>query len=133
MRAEELLDALLHLDQLGPAVRAAAIYPGSGEPVFRPRAGTDRRAAADGEYWEEAVINPTLLDLCRRCGAARHEGFDYLMVRYADGWLLMLPFGRGHVSVAFEATGDPIAAVGAVRALCERHGLAHVESSWDRA
>ncbi len=52
MRAEELLDAIL---ELGPTVKAAAVYPGSGEPVFRLRTGADQRSAVGGEYWEEAV------------------------------------------------------------------------------
>ncbi len=128
MRAEELLESIL---ATSPMVRAASIYPGSGEPVYRPRGGADPRRAG-GEYWEEAVVNPTLIDLLRRTGAARHEGLDYLLVRYRDGWLLLLPFEHGHAAIAFEPTADPIPTVPTLRQLCEHHGFGFAVVSWDR-
>ncbi len=129
MRAEELLDAIL---ELGPTVKAAAVYPGSGEPVFRLRTGADQRSAVGGEYWEEAVVNPTLLDLVRRCGAARHEGLEHLIIRYADCWLLLIPFDKGHASITFQPSADPIPVIASIRSLGERHGLGFSVASWDR-
>jgi hypothetical protein len=119
MRAEELLDALL---ELNPAIRYAAIHPGSGQPVFRQRIGAIDPVSADSDYWEEVLVNPTLLDLARRRGDVDSGGLEYVLVRYGHVMQLVLPLSRGHVSLCFEPIVDPVPLVPALRALCESHG-----------
>ena len=106
MRAEELLDALL---ELTPLIRYAAIHPGSGQPVFRQRMGISAPPSADSDYWEEVLVNPTLLDLARRRGDVDCGGVQYLLIRYGQFAQLVLPLERGHVSVCFEPTADAVA------------------------
>ena len=118
MRAEELLDALL---ELTPAVRYAAIHPGSGEPVFRQRIGAPDASRSESDYWEELLVNPTLLDLARRRGEVDRGGLQYLVIRYDSFVQLVLPFARGHVSVCFSPEADLGVVVPAVRQLIEQH------------
>jgi hypothetical protein len=119
MRAEELLDALL---ELTPSIRYAAIHPGSGQPVFRQRLGLADPSSADSDYWEEVLVNPTLLDLARRRGDVDCGGLEYVMVRYGHFTQLVLPLAHGHVSVCFEPIADPVPLLPALRNLCEAHG-----------
>jgi hypothetical protein len=119
MRAEELLDALL---ELTPAIRYAAIHPGSGQPVFRQRLGVTDPSSADSDYWEEILVNPTLLDMARRRGDVDCGGLEYVMVRYGHFTQLVLPLARGHVSVCFEPIADPVPLLPAIRHMCEVHG-----------
>ena len=119
MRAEELLDALL---ELTPAIRYAAIHPGVGQPIFRQRLGINDPSSADSDYWEEVLVNPTLLDLARRRGDVDCGGLEYVIVRYGHFAQLVLPLERGHVSVCFEPVADPVPLVPALRQACEAHG-----------
>jgi hypothetical protein len=119
MRAEELLDALL---ELTPSIRYAAIHPGSGQPVFRQRMGISVPSSADSDYWEEVLVNPTLIELARRRGDVDCGGLQYVLVRYGQFSQLVLPLERGHVSVCFETNADPVALLPVVRRLCDEHG-----------
>jgi len=119
MRAEELLDALL---EMNPAIRYAAIHPGSGEPVFRERRSGRAPTSPDGDRWEELVVNPTLIELTSRSGNVEAGGLEYVVIRYGLFFQLVIPLDRGHISLCFEPTTDPIPSVPAVRNLAEQHG-----------
>jgi hypothetical protein len=121
MRAEGLIDALL---ELNPAVRAVALFPGSGEPVLRDRSGVATASDAENDRNEALLVNPTLIELARRRGQLDAGGLDYLVVRYGHFSQLILPLGHGHLSVSFDASADPAAHVPFIRAILDKHGLA---------
>lgn len=117
MRAEELLDSLLELSQ---AVLYVAIHPGKGEPVLRQRQGAS--LLPEREYWDEQLVNPTLLDLLRRRGELDGGGVEYVVIKFANFTQLVLPLVTGHLSLCVEPALDPIPMLGTIRALAEVHG-----------
>ena len=105
---------------LTPKIRYVAV--GSGQDV-EMREREDLRAASnsDSDQFEELLVNPTLLTLARQRGEIDCGGLRFLVVGYGNFHQLVLPFGPGHVSIAFELEADPLAWVQEVAAVCEAH------------
>jgi len=120
MNGEPLLDAIL---ELSPIVRYAALHLGGGEPLLRERVGTPA-TSAEGERWDELVVNPTLIELASRRGDVDLDGLDFLLVRYGRAFSLVLPVDGGHLSVLLEPGPDPLPLVAAIRGVAARHGVA---------
>lgn len=120
MKGESLLDAIL---ELSPIIRYAALHLGGGEPLLRERPGTSP-LAAEGERWDELVVNPALIELASRRGDVDYGGLDYLVVRYRRCTNLVLPLDGGHLSVLLEPDADPLPLVPPIRAIAGRHGAA---------
>lgn len=93
---------------LSPAVRYVAVYR-DGILVSGERAGIAAASAADTDRYEELLVNPTLLTLARQRGEIDCGGLRYLVVRYGHFFQLVRPVPGGHLSVAVESDGDPLA------------------------
>lgn len=93
---------------LSPAVRYVAIYR-DGVLVSRERPGVAAASAAETDRYEELLVNPTLLTLARQRGEIDCGGLRYLVVRYGHFFQLVRPVPGGHLSVAVEPDGDPLA------------------------
>jgi hypothetical protein len=100
MRAEELIDAVL---EVSSAICYVAIHPGVGEPVFRGRFGT-RSSVHD-----ERLLNPALLDLARRSGNGGDGALDYVLLRFHDGYTLLLSHERDYIAIGLTPESDPVA------------------------
>ena len=120
MQGESLLDAIL---ELSPIVRYAALHLGGGEPLLRERTGTPREAA-EGERWDELIVNPVLLELASRRGDVDCGGLEYLVVRYRQFFNLVVPVDGGHLSVLLDPDADPFPLVAAIRRVAAGHGVA---------
>lgn len=115
----DLLDTLLALSS---AVRYVAILRGD-EVEMRQREGLRDASSAESDRYEELLVNPTLLTLAGARGRIDCGGLDYLVVRYGHFFQLVHPIRGGHVSVAVETNGDPVALVPRLRAALEAAGL----------
>lgn len=120
MKGESLLDEIL---ELSPIIRYAALHLGGGEPLLRERVGTPA-GAAEGERWDELVVNPALIELASRRGAVDLDGLDYLVVHYRRATNLVLPVDGGHLSMLLEPAADPLPLVASLKAVASRHGVA---------
>lgn len=92
---------------LSPAVRYVAILTDT-VLLTRQRATLENASAGESDYYEERLVNPTLLDLARRRGEEGCGGFDFLVVGYASFHQLLLPRPRGHASMAIELAANPL-------------------------
>jgi hypothetical protein len=101
---EELRDRIF---ALGPQVR----YVAFGDRQRVSTAQRDRLAGASDEtsdFFEELLVNPTLLTLVRQRGELDCGGLSYLIVGYGNFHQVVVPApGRGHVSVCVELDANP--------------------------
>lgn len=85
-----------------------------GELVTRAAAGRPNASGAESDWYEEVLVNPTILGLAARRGAIGCGGLDYVLVRYGHFFQLLVPAAGGHVSVCVEPDAGPIQLVPAV-------------------
>lgn len=106
----ELIDRIF---ALSPDVRYVAVYRG-GEPLLRERAGIADPSAAESDRYEELIVNPTLLKLVTQRGNIDCGGVEYVIIRYGRFFQIVRPLADGHLSVAVEPQGDPVAVAAAI-------------------
>ncbi len=99
---------------LSPAVRYVALVVGD-ELVVNRRRGRANPSSGESDYFEERLVNPTLLDLARRRGAEGCGGFDFIIVAYGAFHQLVVPLAGGHVSVALEREANPLELLAGIR------------------
>jgi len=99
---------------LTPDVRYVALRR-RDELWLRQRPGLVDASAADSDRYEELLVNPTLLTLASARGDIDCGGLEYVVLRYGHFFQIVHPIAGGHVSVAVERSGDPVALVPRLR------------------
>jgi len=93
------------------------------ELLLRERTGLVGASAAESDRYEELLVNPTLVTLVGQRGRIDCGGLEYIVIRYGDFFQIVRPLPGGHLSVAVEPGGDPLAVAAAVvRVLAEPPG-----------
>ena len=105
---EDLIDALF---ALFPDIRYVAR---DGELTTRERADLSGASAPESDRHEEPLVNPTLLTLVGQRGRIDCGGLDFVVIRYGNFYQLVRPIPGGHLSVAVEPHGDPLAVAAGV-------------------
>jgi hypothetical protein len=101
---------------LGPHVRYVAF--GSGQEVdMRERADIRDASSSKSDFFEELLVNPTLLALARQRGELDCGGLRYLIVAYGSFNVVVMPLNGGHVTVGVALDADPVATAEQVAAL----------------
>src|ERR1700755_2426651 len=101
---------------LGPHVRYVAF--GSGQDVdTRGRADIRDGSSSESDFFEELLVNPTLLALARQRGELDCGGLRYLIVAYGSFNVIAMPLNGGHVTVGLALDADPVATAAQVAAL----------------
>ena len=101
---------------LGPHVRYVAF--GSGQEVdMRERADIRDASSSKSDFFEELLVNPTLLALARQRGELDCGGLRYLIVAYGSFNVVVMPLNGGHVTVGVALDADPVATAAQVAAL----------------
>ena len=102
--SESLHDAIFALD---PHVRYVAFA--SGQTVdARQRGGLSDASSAESDFYEELLVNPTLLTLARQRGELDCGGLRHVIVGYGNfNQVMMFTPDDGHVSVCVGLEGDP--------------------------
>lgn len=95
------------------SVRCVAVAVG-GELVTRAAVERTNASGAESDWYEETLVNPTMLGLAARRGAIGCGGLDYVIVRYGNFFQVLVPLPGGHVSVCFEPNASPMLLVPAV-------------------
>lgn len=112
----DLIDAAF---ALSPDIRYVAVAR-DGELAMRERAGLSGASAPESDRYEELLVNPTLLTLVGQRGRIDCGGLDYVVIRYGNFYQVVRPIPGGHLSVAVEPHGDPLAIATAVERLLPR-------------
>ena len=94
--------------ELGPQVRYVAF--GSGQDVeLQQREGLANASDAGSDFFEELLVNPTLLTLARQRGELDCGGLRCIIIGYGNFDEVVVPMANGHVSVGIELGADPVA------------------------
>jgi len=104
---------------LSPEIRYVALERG-GMATLRERPGLVGASAAESDRYEELLVNPTVLTLIERRGRIDCGGLAYVLIRYGNFFQILHAIPGGHLSVAVEPDGDPLAVVAALRPIVAR-------------
>jgi hypothetical protein len=99
------IDSLLSLDS---NIRYVALYR-NGDLHTRVRNNLTNASDASSDRFEELIVNPAILTLATQRGNIDCGGCRYVIVRYGNFFQLIIPISGGHVSIAVEPNGDPVA------------------------
>lgn len=88
-----------------PAVRYVAVYR-NGKLETRQRTSVENASASESDFYEEVLVNPTLLLLAKQRGQIDCGGLEYLVVRYGQFFQFIQAIDEGHVSACLEPTSN---------------------------
>jgi len=111
MTPGEIAATLLALSE---DVRYVAVRDGD-EVSMRQRDALRHASSDESDLYEELLVNPTLLKLAGERGRIDCGGLDHLLIRYGGFFQLVFPTESGHISIAIEPKGDPMALAARVR------------------
>lgn len=119
MIAERLFESLFAVSS---DVRYVALRTGD-HLAFRQRDGITDSSSSESDRYEELLVNPTLLTLVSERGKIDCGGLEFVIVRYGRFFQLVHPVKEGHVSIAIEASADPLDLASSIRDILNREGL----------
>ncbi len=95
----------------------------AGYVVSEQRDGVAHASAARSDFYEEVLVNPTLLTLLRQRGDLDCGGFRHVVVAYGNFFQLVRPLADGHLSVCVEPSADPLAVQEIIDRVLQKRGL----------
>jgi hypothetical protein len=103
---------------IGPHIRYVAF--GDGQRIeSSQRDGIADPSDTNSDFFEELLVNPTLLLLARQRGDLDCGGLRHVIVAYGNFDQVVVPTPSGHVSVCVERDGDAQAVARQVAELLE--------------
>jgi hypothetical protein len=104
---------------IGPHIRYVAF--GDGQHVeTAQREGIADASDASSDFFEELLVNPTMLMLARQRGDLDCGGLRHLIVAYGNFNQVVIPTLSGHISVCVERDADADAVARQVAQLVEQ-------------
>jgi hypothetical protein len=117
------MDAMQLIDEvflISPSIRYVAVRRGD-QVERRQRPELPAASSSTSDWYEETLVNPTLLTLARQRGNIDCGGLRCLVVGYGNFSQLVVPLDEhGHVSVAFELDADPLHHLDAIKQVAAR-------------
>ncbi len=92
---------------LAPTIRYIAIYD-EGLLTSEQRAGIDQTSSTESDFYEEHLVNPTLLLLLEQRGNIDCGGLGFVIVAYGNFFQLVRRFRTGHLSICIGASENPL-------------------------
>jgi len=119
------VDAALREAIFGLGQHIRYVASGSGQDVdLAQREGLADASDAGSDFFEELIVNPTLLTLTRQRGELDCGGLRFVIVGYGSFHEIVLPAADGHLSVGVALDADPVAVAEQVAALVTDRGRA---------
>ena len=97
------------------------------EVLLRLLPGVVTTTTVESNFYEELLVNPTLLTLAGQRVGLDCGGLDHVAVGYGDFTQLLVRMRDGHVSLGISRHSDARAVAGKVHEVLARHGRAHVD------
>jgi hypothetical protein len=105
---------------LGDHVRYVAF--GVGQDIHTAQRGTPEGASDEGsDFYEELLVNPTLLTIARQRGDLDCGGLSHVIVGYGNFTQVVVPAAEGHLSVCIEREADAEQTARDIRRLLDAH------------
>ena len=108
---------------LGPHIRYVAFASGQAVELSQ-RAGLQGASEAGSDFFEELLVNPTLLTLARQRGELDCGGLRWIIIGYGNFDEVVVPTANGHVSVGIELGADAVAVAHQIGVLVADRGRA---------
>ena len=109
-----LFDQVFNLGRVGYV--AAEL---DGEVYMQAHPKLETATTPESNFFEETLVNPSVLNLLRRRGEIDCGGVRYFAVGYGDFVQLILPYGSGHLSIGVDSNRDVPALAGQISNLIE--------------
>jgi len=77
-----------------------------GEVYMQAHPKLETKTTPESNFFEETLVNPSVLNLLQRRGDIDCGGVRYFAVGYGDFVQLILPYGVGHLSIGVESNRD---------------------------
>jgi hypothetical protein len=117
--AERLIAAIFDLGGIG----YVALNSGQ-EVIMRTAPGLVSETSAESNFYEELLVNPTLLALAAQRAGLDCGGLNYVAVGYGDFVQLVVPMKNGHLSIGISRKAHAGDLAARVRAVLEQNGMA---------
>jgi hypothetical protein len=104
---------------LGPHIRYVA-YGSEQNVELSQREGVLDASGATSDFFEELLVNPTLLTIARQRGNLDCGGLRHVIVGYGNFNQVILETRQGHLSVCVELDRDPVQVAAQVADMLER-------------
>jgi hypothetical protein len=120
-KATKLLSAIFELGDIG----YVALCCGQ-EVLLRPAPGLVSTTTDETNFYEELLVNPTLLKLASQRANLDCEGLRYIAIGYGRFVQLIMLMKDGHVSMGISRKANTGELAARVQALLQAHGRAWV-------
>lgn len=118
-QAQRLVSAIFELDAIG----YVALSSGQ-EVVMRPAPGLVSTTTEESNFYEELLVNPTLLKLASQRGNLDCEGLRYIAIGYDKFVQLIMLMKDGHVSIGISRKANVGKLAARVQTILQERGLA---------
>ena len=110
------------LFEISGHIRYIAVYD-QNDLFMKQRSDINNVSASESDKYEELLVNPTLIKLASQRGNIDCGGFEYLIIRYGNFFVLLFPIRNGHVNLGVEPDQNPVLIIEPVRALLKKYNL----------
>lgn len=117
--ADRLISAIFGLGGIG----YVALCCGQ-EVLLRPAPGLVSTTTEESNFYEELLVNPTLLKLASQRANLDCEGLRYIAIGYDKFVQLIIQINDGHVSIGVSRKTNTGELAARVQTLLQEHGLA---------
>jgi hypothetical protein len=118
-KAQKLITEIFKLGGIG----YVALCCGQ-EVLLREAPGMVSRTTAETNFYEEFLVNPTLLKLTSQRGELDCGGLNYIAVGYGDFVQLIMLIKDGHISMGISRKAHAGELAARVKSVLQEHGLA---------
>lgn len=118
-QAERLVSAIFGLGRVG----YVALSSGQ-EVLLRTAPGMLTTTTEESNFYEELLVNPTLLKLASQRAHLDCGGLRYIAIGYGEFIQLIMRMKSGHVSLGLSRRADPEEIAARLQAILEQHGVA---------
>lgn len=108
--------------ELSERIRYVAIYDGD-ELSMKQRNNISNVSSNESDKYEELLVNPVLIKLASQRGNIDCGGLDYLIIRYGNFFVLLMPCGNGHVNLGIEPEASPSLFIEPLKTLLRKYNL----------
>ena len=108
--------------EISERIRYIAVYDDDGL-VMKQRSGITNVSSNESDKYEELLVNPALIKLASQRGNIDCGGLEYLIIRYGNFFVFLIPCKRGHVNFGIEPGTNPILFLAPVYALLRKYNM----------
>jgi len=116
---EKLINEALAISE---HIRYIAVYDNDGLSM-KQRSDINNVSSNESDKYEELLVNPVLIKLASQRGNIDCGGLEYLIIRYGNFFVLLIPCKSGHVNIGVEPDKNPFLFIEPLNTLLRKYNL----------